>query len=175
MHSEDMDLEFLVRIPRREGDYDTAYTNNVAAFFKRLKALSPPPGPGPAVINPGPKGVDLFKLDRTQQPRQHLNVPPNETTQDTLVLERMPREWNGSEKYNRVGTIGKGAFAVVYKVTSKYDGNPYAAKELDKRRFMKNGLLDEKVENEMNIMQRVEHVSSVRPTHSFPTGAAQAS
>lgn len=55
--------------------------------------------------------------------------------------------------------IGKGAFAVVYKVTDKYTGEPYAAKELDKRKFMKNGVLDQKVENEMKIMQRVSHVS----------------
>ena len=71
----------------------------------------------------------------------------------------MRNEWTGSGKYNRVGTIGKGAFAVVYKVTAKYDGKPYAAKELDKRRFMKNGVLDQKVETEMKIMQRVQHVS----------------
>jgi len=55
--------------------------------------------------------------------------------------------------------IGKGAFATVHKVTSKYDGSPYAAKELDKRKFIKNGVLDQKVENEMKIMQRVQHVS----------------
>ena len=80
-----------------------------------------------------------------------------ETTQDNV--ERLPREWTGSNKYNRVGQIGKGAFATVYKVTSKFDGKPYAAKELDKRKFMKNGVLDQKVENEMNIMQKIEHVS----------------
>jgi hypothetical protein len=46
----------------------------------------------------------------------------------------------------------------VYKVASKYTGLPYAAKELDKRKFMKNGILDQKVENEMKIMQKVNHV-----------------
>lgn len=44
-------------------------------------------------------------------------------------------------------------------MTAKFDGKPYAAKELDKRKFMKNGVLDQKVENEMRIMQRVKHVS----------------
>lgn len=48
----------------------------------------------------------------------------------------------------------------MYKVTHKYNGIPYAAKELDKRKFMKNGVLDQKVENEMNIMQRIQHVRS---------------
>jgi serine/threonine protein kinase len=71
----------------------------------------------------------------------------------------LPREWDGSGKYNKVATVGKGAFAVVYKVTSKFNGNPYAAKELDKKRFVKNGVLDQKIDNEMKIMQRVRHVS----------------
>lgn len=82
---------------------------------------------------------------------------PEDTTQDGIVEPL--KEWDGSEKYNRVCRIGKGAFATVYKVTAKFDGKPYAAKELDKRKFMKNGILDQKVENEMKIMQRAKHVS----------------
>jgi serine/threonine protein kinase len=74
------------------------------------------------------------------------------------LSESLPQEWRGSDGYNRVAQIGKGAFATVYKVTSKYSGKPYAAKELDKRRFMKNGVLDQKVENEMTIMQSIKHV-----------------
>lgn len=69
------------------------------------------------------------------------------------------REWDGGPKYNKVNRIGKGAFATVYLVTSKYNGVPYAAKELEKRRFMKNGVLDQKLEDEMRIMQKIKHVS----------------
>lgn len=69
------------------------------------------------------------------------------------------RTWKGSDKYNFVDKIGQGAFATVYMITDKMNGRPYAAKELEKRRFMKNGVLDQKVENEMKIMQRVSHVS----------------
>ena len=72
-----------------------------------------------------------------------------------------PHEWRGDNKYHKVGVIGKGAFAVVHQVTAREDGKPYAAKELDKRKFMKNGILDQKVENEMKIMQRVKHVSKL--------------
>jgi hypothetical protein len=43
-------------------------------------------------------------------------------------------------------------------MTAKYDGVPYAAKELEKRRFMKNGVLGQKVDNEMKIMQKIKHV-----------------
>ena len=71
---------------------------------------------------------------------------------------RYVREWRGGSKYNKVGTIGKGAFATVHKVTAKFDGVPFAAKELEKRRFMKNGILDQKVDNEMNIMKKIKHV-----------------
>lgn len=93
-------------------------------------------------------------------PPQRGQKPIDDTWDITQeAQERLPREWRGGEKYARVGVIGKGAFATVHKVTSKYDGSPYAAKELDKRKFMKNGVLDQKVENEMRIMQRVHHVS----------------
>jgi serine/threonine protein kinase len=71
---------------------------------------------------------------------------------------RYVREWRGGSKYNKVAVIGKGAFATVYKMTAKFDGVPYAAKELEKRRFMKNGVLNQKVDNEMKIMQRIKHV-----------------
>lgn len=67
--------------------------------------------------------------------------------------------WKGSDKYNFIGKIGQGAFATVFAIADKMNGRPYAAKELEKRRFMKNGVLDQKVENEMKIMQRVSHVS----------------
>ena len=73
-------------------------------------------------------------------------------------MGRFLREWRGGSKYNKIGTIGKGAFATVYKVTAKFDGVPFAAKELEKRRFMKNGILDQKVDNEMNIMKKIKHV-----------------
>ena len=73
------------------------------------------------------------------------------------------REWRGGNKYNKVGQIGKGAFAVVHKVTAKFDGTPYAAKELEKRRFMKNGILDQKMDMEMRIMSSIQHVRELSP------------
>jgi len=47
----------------------------------------------------------------------------------------------------------------VYMITSKYDGTTFAAKELEKRRFVKNGILDQKVDQEMRIMSSIRHVS----------------
>lgn len=67
--------------------------------------------------------------------------------------------WNGGDEYNVTGKVGNGAFAIVYKLATKRDGAVFAAKELDKHRFMKNNVLDLKVENEMKIMKSLRHVS----------------
>jgi serine/threonine protein kinase len=75
------------------------------------------------------------------------------------MINRRPKEWRGGAKYNKSRVIGKGAFATVYMITAKYDGTVYAAKELEKRRFVKNGILDQKVDQEMRIMSSIRHVS----------------
>ncbi|TDZ30508.1 Serine/threonine-protein kinase RAD53 [Colletotrichum spinosum] len=165
MHDEGHDLEFMVRVPKRTGPYESAYTEKLRGYLERLNALGEKHN---ETIAPGPGGhVDLFSAPRRQQPPppKPRTALPSTTTQENT--DRFPREWDGSGKYNRVCQIGKGAFAVVHKVTSKYDGNPYAAKELEKRRFIKNGVLDQKVENEMKIMQRVEHPNIVRYIEHF--------
>lgn len=156
LHQKARDLTFRVRIPRRDNEYDQAYTDKVDDFFTRhgIKRSND-------TITPGPGGhVDLFKHPAQNQfKREETDEAPQEVPLKLQKRRDGNREWTGSGKYNRIGTIGKGAFAVVHRVTSKYDGLPYAAKEIEKRRFIKNGVLDQKVENEMKIMQRVEHVS----------------
>jgi serine/threonine protein kinase len=72
----------------------------------------------------------------------------------------------GLSKYNRVGTIGEGAFATVYLLATKSDGKFYAAKEVEKRHFMKNGILDKKFDMEMKIMRKIQHVSSAIPSYA---------
>ena len=67
--------------------------------------------------------------------------------------------WNGGEKYNVAGYIGKGAFAMVYKLATIDNGKVFAVKELEKRKFMKNGILDHKVNNELKIIRTLRHVS----------------
>lgn len=67
--------------------------------------------------------------------------------------------WNGGEKYNVAGYIGKGAFAMVYKLATIDSGKVFAVKELEKRKFMKNGILDHKVNNELKIIRKLRHVS----------------
>ena len=166
LHEEAQDLAFRVRIPRRDDEYDQAYTNKVDDFFARHGIQKQN-----ETITPGPAGhVDLFRApvptlapkQRNPQEARDVITQPNDSRSPSRRREPLnhPREWTGSGKYNRTGMIGRGAFAVVHKVTSKYDGKPYAAKELEKRKFIKNGILDQKVENEMRIMQRITHVSN---------------
>ncbi|KAM0330020.1 hypothetical protein ACHAQA_004190 [Verticillium albo-atrum] len=166
MHSEQQDLEFLVRIPKREGEYDRAYIRNLEDYFDRLNDLQKEAA---ETVVPGGGGgghPDIFSSPKNRPPPAPKRIPlPSGTTQENV--DRFPREWRGSDKYNKVGQIGKGAFAVVHKVTSKFDGEPYAAKELEKRRFMKNGVLDQKVDNEMKIMQKVNHKNVVRYIEHF--------
>lgn len=69
--------------------------------------------------------------------------------------------WDGGQIYNFTGLLGKGAFATVYRVQTKNEGTIYAAKEIDKRRFIKNGILDIKFDNELQIMQRLKHPNIV--------------
>ncbi|KAL7950610.1 hypothetical protein V8C42DRAFT_307030 [Trichoderma barbatum] len=175
LHNQMKDLSFRVRIPRRDDEYEGAYTRQVEEYFNRHALRSPV-----ETVTAGPGGhVDLFRTAQQQQPPQQppQQQPAARRLERQLSEQRSPskrkdaravrREWNGSGKYNRIGMIGKGAFAVVYKVTSKYDGKPYAAKELEKRRFIKNGVLDQKVENEMKIMRKVHHPNIVRYMENF--------
>lgn len=69
--------------------------------------------------------------------------------------------WNGGSMYNFTGLLGKGAFATVYRIQTKKEGDVYAAKELDKRRFIKNGVLDIKFDSELNIMKTLSHPNIV--------------
>ncbi|CAN8098763.1 unnamed protein product [Discula destructiva] len=166
MADREADLHFVVQIPRREGDYEEAFRKNLTRHMNYLRCLR-----HPAVeedmgktITPGPGGhVDLFPVNEATR-RAHARGIRQPALPDDLTQEnvgRLSREWTGSGKYNRVEKIGQGAFATVYKVTAKFDGRPYAAKEIDKRKFIQNGVLDQKVENEMKIMQRAKHPNIV--------------
>ncbi|OAR02330.1 hypothetical protein LLEC1_05192, partial [Akanthomyces lecanii] len=122
--------------------------------------------PMAAAARPGEQlHVDLFRT--AGQPLMHRGDGVTQDAPPRMVKQASTREWTGSGKYNKVRQVGKGAFAVVYKVTAKYDGRPYAAKELEKRHFIKNGVLDQKVENEMRIMQRLNHPNIVRYIENF--------
>ncbi|KAK4250467.1 hypothetical protein C7999DRAFT_29052 [Corynascus novoguineensis] len=164
MHEPGRDLSFLVRIPIRDGPCEEAYKRNLDAY---LANQIPAAYDANETIVPGPGGhVDIFKPPPAKQPTgngavvaRRAHAGPKHGSRSRA--DALPRPWNGSDKYNRVCEIGRGAFATVHKVTLRLSGQPYAAKELDKRKFMKNGVLDQKVENEMKIMRKIKHPNIV--------------
>lgn len=168
LHDELRDLTFRVRVPRRDEGYDRAFLAKVAEFYNRYRL--PPTRDDTAHPHPLPPAktggiLDIFKVPGAPLNKKSgygvvgpANCAPQAQVRQEPALGGFGLDWQGSRKYNRVAMIGKGAFAVVYKVTSSFTGVPYAAKEIEKRRFIQNGNLDQKVDNEMKIMQRVQHV-----------------
>ncbi|KAM3078121.1 Protein kinase protein rad53 [Clarireedia jacksonii] len=149
MEPRSMDFRFIVRIPQRTDEAQATYEANLAGYMNRAKDAEHKR----ALVAGGNKQPpDLF----AKPPVAPLTLPP------APVGGRRAREWKGGAKYNKIDMIGRGAFAVVYKLTDKYSGIPYAAKELEKKRFMKNGAYDQKVETEMRIMSKIDHQNVVK-------------
>lgn len=136
----DIEVRFIVRIPSREG-HEMQYTENLIRYLGQVR--------------------DLQAGDAQPRSRQSSAQPvlPFATNQPYGTYGM---NWSGGDKYNVTGQIGKGAFAIVYKLATKQHGVVYAAKELDKRRFMRHGILDPKVDNEMRIMRDLKHPNIVQ-------------
>lgn len=71
--------------------------------------------------------------------------------------------WSGGPLYNVLCYVGSGAFANVYKLSSRKEGIVYAAKQLDKRRLAKAGPLSNKFYNELNVIKGLRHVGASYP------------
>jgi len=137
-------VKFVVRIPSRDGHFQQ-YESKFQ-FYMRRAALADG-------LQARPN--DIQKRLAVAQPRtQSLKAP--------VVHKQYAMHWNGGDKYNIIGLIGKGAFATVYQLATKSEGRIFAAKELEKRKFMKNGILDRKLDNEMQIMQAICHPNIVQ-------------
>lgn len=134
-------VKFVVRIPSRGGHYDEYEARFRDYMIRAQMAIAK---------QPPREGLDRPAIDRTQ------------STSAPLVHNQYGMHWAGGDKYNVVGMIGKGAFATVYQLATKSEGALYAAKELEKRRFVKNGILDRKLDNEMQIMKAISHPNIVR-------------
>ncbi|KAF2723109.1 Pkinase-domain-containing protein [Polychaeton citri CBS 116435] len=142
--SSDELIKFIVRIPSREG-FEESYNERL------LKHLE----------------MSAAHATKERQIPTHGHVAQQATAQKAnnrmpLMNNPLGMHWSGGDKYNVVGRIGKGAFAMVYQLATKSDGQLYAAKELEKRRFIKNGVIDRKLDNEMQIMKSVSHPNIVR-------------
>lgn len=91
-----------------------------------------------------------------------VNTKAIPTPAPPTMSSRYPMHWDGGGKYSCVGLLGKGAFATVYQIATKHGGEYFAAKELEKKRFVKNGVLDERLDNEMTIMRALRHDNIVQ-------------
>jgi FHA domain len=142
-NKQNKEVRFVVRIPSRDG-FNVQYTQNLLAYLQRAARHN-------------------AKVQNLQ-----ARAPPPQSALQLTLGNPYGMHWAGGSVYNVTGQIGKGAFATVYKLATKQDGIVYAAKELDKRRFMKNGILDQKVDNEMKIMKDLRHVSNDKLSLLFP-------
>ncbi|KAK0306799.1 Protein kinase protein rad53 [Friedmanniomyces endolithicus] len=141
-------VKFIVRIPNREG-YEPQYN---AKFERHMHRIT------------------LAQAVQDRQDRLLAKTPafaepkpmPTTSHKAPLIHNQSGMHWSGGEKYNVVGLIGKGAFATVYQIATKNEGQLFAAKELEKRKFMKNGVLDRKLDNEMQIMKAISHPNIVQ-------------
>jgi hypothetical protein len=104
------------------------------------------------------EGAFLANLNKFISTRDKSQVSVSATSQQHTY----GMHWHGGSRYNVVGHLGKGAFATVYRLATTLEGIPFAAKELDKRRFIKNGVLDLKFDNEIQIMKGLSHPNIVQ-------------
>lgn len=143
----DETIKFIVRIPSRDR-FESAYLQNFQAFRNRMDI------------------ADAEWRRRTgQTDNQTQHALSTAVTQNNLLLASgnpFGMHWNGGDDYNVVSLLGKGAFATVYQLASKMNGELFAAKELEKKRFIKNGQLDQRLDNEMQIMKDLGHPNIVR-------------
>ena len=137
-------VKFIVRLPNREG-YTEQYEANFQAHMQAKRA---------AEARAAAQGRGAERPIAPRAKTQALRAP--------LIHNPHGMQWSGGDKYNVVGHIGKGAFATVYQLATKSDGQLYAAKELEKRKFMKNGIIDRKLDNEMKIMASISHPNIVK-------------
>ncbi|KAK5129142.1 hypothetical protein LTR08_003807 [Meristemomyces frigidus] len=140
-------VKFIVRIPSREGHFEE-YQSRFETYQGRVAIAE-------AAM---PKETNVAKRFTINQPKTQAGA----SYKAPLVHNQYGMQWNGGDKYNVVGLIGKGAFATVYQIATKSEGQLFAAKELEKRKFMKNGVLDRKLSNEMEIMKATSHPNIVK-------------
>jgi serine/threonine protein kinase len=119
---------FHVRIPPRDG-FEAEYLRKAEAYMRRNHAAF-----HRGLASEGPVRAPMIVQNRS-----------------------FGMKWDGRPKYTVTAFLGKGAFANVYQLTTRAEGTHFAVKELEKRRYVKEGVLDRKLSNEMDIMKSIKH------------------
>jgi len=106
--------------------------------------------------------VDKYQRNLDQMLKR-ITIPEAEAHHKIpLSMNRYGMHWAGDDKYHVVGQISYGVFGNFYQIATKSDGQLFAAKELAKRHFMMNGILDQKINNELQIMKSISHPNVVQ-------------
>jgi serine/threonine protein kinase len=134
-------MDFIVRFPNRDG-HEAQYTENLREYLAGVNAEA------------RARYQDLGGAAPPAGPSKLPTMPISQAFRGAI-------HGKDKQRYNIVGSLGKGAFATVHQVARAIDGNFFAAKELDKARFMKHGQLDQRLDNEMKIMQDLRHPNIV--------------
>ncbi|KAI9764643.1 MAG: hypothetical protein M1840_008140 [Geoglossum simile] len=146
------EIRFIVRLPMRTQDVEIIYKNNLSQYLARRAE------------------EEMARARRGKKPGlnrhgQQTNLTtPHATRAAALSAFHQPTPfgpWNGGEKYNILGEIGKGSFATVYKIATKSNGDVFAAKQLSKNGLAK-GATPGRVENEIDIIKEMNHPNIVR-------------
>lgn len=139
-------IKFIVRIPSRTG-YLPEYQQKLDDYMIRAIHAERQQYDHAAIAR-GPNGQ--FARPNAYPPRALVRPP-----------HPHGMSWDGGDEFSVVGVLGKGAFATVYRLATRRDGIYFAAKELEKKRFIKNGRLDQRLDNEMQIMKSIKHPNIV--------------
>ena len=151
-------IRFIVRFPSRDRQQDqynlriVQYLQWIEQTERQLQVATQRGGPMPP---PPLLHFNPLKIQTEASPNASMLAAATGDSNHGLG-------WNGGEKYNVVKPIGKGAFAVVYQLSTKSKGEVYACKRIEKRRFIKDGILNGKVHNEIDVMKDLEHPNIVK-------------
>lgn len=150
-------IKFVLRIPPREG-YVEQFKENFRKYIiqkaiaeKRAMAVQR----GAAMPDGAVRGVLAAPVTGPPNPKSIPGLHPNLSNDHGM-------HWSGGDVFKCTGILGKGAFATVYQLATRMNGELFAGKELEKRRFMKNGMLDHRLDNEMQIMKDIKHPNVVQ-------------
>ncbi|KAJ9646529.1 Protein kinase protein rad53 [Coniosporium tulheliwenetii] len=140
----DEHIKFVVTIPPRDG-HSEEYYRNFAAYMERLSIA-----------------------ERAQYPAlQHQPRPAFDAAQLEIAAQRGQQGQKATTALAGPTTRLRSAAAAASSKPSVYASTSYGRanlgrEELEKRRFIKNGQLDQKLDNEMRIMKTLVHRNIVQ-------------
>ena len=177
-------IQFIVRIPSQSGKGmqsadPLAPNDGCGSLFRNPTLLPPPPSPRlglpphhPAGVVQGPQQRNVAAIlrnpllttrrtpgDQHQHPRKAdcpAGLDPHTSRRPSSSMA-----WGGDDRYSLSNQIGKGAFATVHQAFERFTGEPAAVKIIAKRTFAAQVGKDLGVKKEANILQRLDHVSSL--------------